>query len=314
MRPPRTTPATSAPASARPVPPARGRRAHAGPPADERTERAADRHPEQDERSAPRSRRSLRPRTVRAKIISLLMVPVVSLLALWGFATVTTAQDVARMRQAQRVDNTVRSPVASAVTALQAERTAALTRLLAPDKHSAAALEQRSGHTDSALDRLWLGRNHTVADAGHVPREAADRLRTFFDSARELRALRTDLLKPPRGRLTERRTGGGADQDAVYARYTRTITDAFAVTGALTGIQDARSGSEARVLLELGQAGEMLAREDALLGSARLTGALDGERLRRFTGTVATRRSLAETAGADLPAAGRSTWQSLTGQ
>lgn len=312
MRPPRTTPATGAPAAARPVPPTRGRRAHAGPPADERAERAAGRQPEQDERSAPRGGRSLRPRTVRAKIISLLMVPVVSLLALWGFATVTTAQDVARLRQAQRVDITVRSPVAAAVTALQAERTAALSRLLAPDAGSAAVLEQRAGRTDSALDRLRLGDKHTVADAGRVPPEVADRLRAFLDSAGELRGLRTGLLGAPQGKPGDRRTGGGADQDAVYAQYTRTITDAFAVTGALTAIQDARSGSEARVLLELGRAGEMLAREDALLGSARLNKTLDGERLRLFTGAVATRRALAETAGADLPDAGRSAWRSLT--
>ncbi|MEW2236813.1 hypothetical protein AB0886_32485, partial [Streptomyces sp. NPDC024062] len=98
-----TTPGPGAPAG-RPTPP-RGRRAHAGRPADERPGpetgawSSAGRRPKHG---------SLRPRTVRAKIISLLMVPVVSLLALWGFATVTTAQDVARLREVQRLDSTVR--------------------------------------------------------------------------------------------------------------------------------------------------------------------------------------------------------------
>lgn len=44
----------------------------------------------------------MRPRTVRAKIVCLLMVPAVSLLALWAYATVSTAQDVSRLRQLQR--------------------------------------------------------------------------------------------------------------------------------------------------------------------------------------------------------------------
>lgn len=131
MRTPRTTtPGPGAHADRSATPP-RGRRAHAGPPADERPER------ETAAASSPvgqlPERGSLRPRTVRAKIISLLMVPVVSLLALWGFATVTTAQDVARLREVQRLDNTVRGPVTEAVGALQDERTAALRQLAAPE-------------------------------------------------------------------------------------------------------------------------------------------------------------------------------------
>ncbi len=40
------------------------------------------------------------------------MVPVVSLLTLWAYATVTTAQDIARLRQVQRVEAEVRAPSA----------------------------------------------------------------------------------------------------------------------------------------------------------------------------------------------------------
>src|SRR5207249_999563 len=73
-------------------PPVRGRRAHAGPPADETMEPSAwDRThlpppgpaPEAAAEPAGRSLQ-LRPRTVRAKVICVLMVPVVSLIALWG--------------------------------------------------------------------------------------------------------------------------------------------------------------------------------------------------------------------------------------
>ncbi|MFE6974141.1 nitrate- and nitrite sensing domain-containing protein [Streptomyces sp. NPDC057682] len=296
MRPSRTTPETGA-SDARPgtppAPPARGRRAHAGPPADESAERAAVR-PEPG--PAPRGALRLRPRTVRAKIISLLMVPVVSLLALWGFATVSTAQDVARLRQLQRVDDEVRAPVAAAVAALQAERGAAMVQRADPDAAHAAALRSAAARTDTALDALRLDDGHTVADTGKLPGGVAGRLDRFLSGVAALRA------------------GDGTRDgvDTVYDRYTSAVTAAFAVSGAVTGIQDDALGSDARVLLELARADEMLAREDALLTTAFRTGRLEGRPLRLFTGAVETRRELIATAGADLPAAERAAWHALT--
>ncbi|MEU2433130.1 nitrate- and nitrite sensing domain-containing protein [Streptomyces sp. NPDC007861] len=314
MRTPRSTPGADTPDPHGPTPPSptaesaaqpvRGRRAHAGPPADEQPEPGADRDPataRAQGRGAGEGWR-LRPRTVRAKIVSLLMVPVVSLLALWGFATVTTAQDVARLRQLQDVENRVREPVAEAVTALQTERRAALRQLTAPAAERAADLQQQARLTDAALARLSLDGNHTVADAGGLPAGVTERLGRFVDSAAAIPALRTSVL--------DRK----ADWDRTYETYTAAITAAFAVHGALTGIQDTTPGSDARVLLEFGRASEMLAREDALLGTAHTTGSFGAERLRLFTGAVETRRALTESAVADLRAPERAAWRELTSQ
>ncbi|MER5202700.1 nitrate- and nitrite sensing domain-containing protein [Streptomyces sp. NPDC002825] len=242
----------------------------------------------------------LRPRTVRAKIVSLLMVPVVSLLALWGFATVTTAQDVARLRQLQRVDAEIREPVTAALTALQAERRAAVRQVAAPGATRAAELKDRIRRTDEAVDRLRLDGTHTVGDIGDLPGDVADRVSVFVGKAEGLARLRTAA------------SDGRADWDQVYTAYTDTISAAFAVGGALTGIQEAEQGSDARVLLEFGRAGEMLSREDALLTSAHLTGRLTADRLRAFSGAVETRRTLTASATADLPAAERAAWARLS--
>ncbi|MEU9201571.1 nitrate- and nitrite sensing domain-containing protein [Streptomyces sp. NPDC048332] len=301
MRPPRATPdpgASDARTATTPPPPARGRRAHAGPPADESAE--LDSPPDEYGISAPRGRRVLRPRTVRAKIISLLMLPVVSLLALWGFATVSTAQDVARLRQLQRVDEEVRAPVAAAVSALQSERKAAMLQSADPGTAHAAALRASTGRTGTALDALRLGDGHTVADTGNLPAGVAGRLDHFLGLAQDLRP---DKENPGS-------SGGGAD--TVYDRYTAAVSAALAVSGALTGIQDDALGSDARVLLELARADEMLAREDALLATAARVGTLKDRPLRLFTGAVDTRRSLTETAGADLPATERTAWREFT--
>ncbi|MGW6530317.1 sensor histidine kinase [Streptomyces venezuelae] len=303
-----TTRSTSDPAAGAashvvpPGQPTRGRRAHAGPPADERPE-------DEDQSVEPATYGAttragwwrLRPRTVRAKIVCLLMVPVVSLLALWGYATVTTAQDVARLRQVQRADTDVRGPVEKAVTALQAERVAAVRYAVEPGADRRDELRRRAAVTDRAVAELRLGGKRTVADGAGFPEGVGDRLETFVTGAEGLRPLRADVL--------DRRTGW----DATYGQYTRAITQAFAVGGALTGMPDSTQGSHARVLLEFSRAGEMLAREDAVLAAARKAGALEGERLRLFTGAVDTRRTLTETAVADLRGPERAAWRGLEG-
>nr|WP_099055344.1 sensor histidine kinase [Streptomyces vietnamensis] len=228
------------------------------------------------------------------------MVPVVSLCALWGFATVTTAQDVSRLRRLQHVDAEIREPVTAALTALQAERRAAVRQVAAPGATRAAELKDRIRRTDEAVDRLRLDGTHTVGDTGDLPGDVAGRISAFVGKVEGLARLRTAAAD------------GRADWDQVYEEYTDTISAAFAVGGALTGIQEAEQGSAARVLLEFGRAGEMLSREDALLTSAHLTGRLTADRLREFSGAVETRRTLTVSATADLPAAERAAWARLS--
>ncbi|MFJ9735447.1 nitrate- and nitrite sensing domain-containing protein [Streptomyces sp. NPDC101171] len=297
MRPPRDTPQAGSPGQI--PPPPRGRRAHAGPPADEGMDQALG-LPAYDP-PARAGRRRLRPRTVRAKVICLLMVPVVSLLALWAYATVSTAQDIARLRQSQRVDTELRAPVAAAVTALQNERAAAVRYAAEPGAARADDLRSTATRTDRALTALRLGDDSTVADSQELPGRVAERLDAFVTGAERLRALRTAVL--------DRRTGWGQ----AYDQYTKTIGTAFTVDGALTGIQQADVGSDARVLLEFSRAAEALAQEDAVLGGTRPGARPQGERLRLFAAAVATRRALTEAAVADLPGAQRAAWHDLAG-
>ncbi|MBQ1088563.1 nitrate- and nitrite sensing domain-containing protein [Streptomyces sp. B93] len=277
--------------------PARGRRAHAGPPADEDPDdilrAAADTQPTRV------GRRRIRPGTVRAKIVCLLMVPVVSLLALWAYATVSTAQDISRLRQVQRVDADVREPVAAAVAALQAERAAAVRYATEPSTSRLGDLERLTERTERAVAALRLGDDSTVADGQELPAQVAGRLETFVSDAERLSALR--------GAVRDRQAGW----QETYERYTTSISAAFAVNGALTGIQDADLGSDARVLLEFSRAGEALAQEDVLLAGARLDGGLTGDRLRLFTGAVDTRRALTDSAVTDLRGDERAGWRRL---
>ncbi|MCT9082228.1 sensor histidine kinase [Streptomyces fulvoviolaceus] len=295
MRTPRRTPTAGAETPLQT--PVRGRRAHAGPPAEEIPDESLG--PAPDDISAPAGRWRIRPRTVRAKIVCLLMVPVVSLLALWAYATVSTAQDVARLRQLQRVDDEIRSPVAAAVAALQTERVAAVGYATDPSAGQSGDFRKLTERTDRAVAKLRLGDGNTIADSEELPAGVAQRLEAFVAGAEQLPSLRTDVL--------DRSVGW----DETYGRYTKTIASAFGVGGALTSIQDADLGSDARVLLEFSRAGESLAQEDVVLTSARLAGGLSGERLRLFTGAVDTRRALTEAAVSDLRGSERADWRTL---
>ncbi|MFB6612788.1 nitrate- and nitrite sensing domain-containing protein [Streptomyces sp. NPDC085524] len=291
MRRPRRHP--EAAAQRPPAPPARGRRAHAGPPAEE----PAEPEPHQPLPDAPRAPGSrLRPATVRAKIVSLLMVPVVSLLALWGFATVSTAQDMARLGLAHRVDTQIRTPVAAAVTELQAERRTAVRLLADPAADPGAALDPQVRRTESAVRRLRLGDRHTVADSGGYRADITIRLGAFVAAAEALGTARKDIVA--------RR----ATPEAAYETYTAVVDAALAVSGALSGGRDAELGPDARVLLEFARAGEMLSREDALLA---VPGPRTAETLRRLTGAIESRRALTAATVEDLPDEQRAAWQSV---
>ncbi|MFJ3877632.1 nitrate- and nitrite sensing domain-containing protein [Streptomyces sp. NPDC090077] len=300
MRRPRSRPEAAPPR--RPEPPPRGRRAHAGPPAAEPPEPGTRRAAPAGNTGAGRPGgpwERLRPATVRAKIVSLLMVPVVSLLALWGFATVSTAQEIARLSRVRQVDAEIRTPLAAALTEIQAERRAAV-RLLSDSGSAsgeASALEQQARRTDAAVRRLRLGDRHTVADSGDYRTDTVARLGAFVAAAEALGSTRKDVA-------ARRATPEGS-----YETYTRVADAALAAEGALSGGSDAELGPDARVLLEFARAGELLSREDALLA---LPGPRTAEAQRRLAGTVEARRTLTAATARDLPAAQRSVWETVS--
>ncbi|WP_236244822.1 ATP-binding protein [Streptomyces sp. CC210A] len=285
--------------------PQRGRRAHAA--LAESRRRHAPRAGAHREHATGRKAA----RTIRARIISLLMVPVVSLLALWGFATVTTAQDVAALRAAHLADERVGVPVAAAVTALQAERRAVQRQMAAPGPTGADALGRSVRDTDTALARLRLDGRYTTADAGGVPPETADRVRRFVEATAGLPALRAQATAAGSlsGNHTQKRSPLSLER--LHDTYTAAVTAGLAVHGSLTALPGTGNGAHARVALDLAHARELLAREDAVLSTAHLTGSLPADRLREFTGAATARRTLLGSVAADLPEPARASWHRL---
>ncbi|MFJ5921601.1 nitrate- and nitrite sensing domain-containing protein [Kitasatospora sp. NPDC092948] len=302
MRPPRgSTPRSGPPAHSTPRGPARGRPgaagtprrgAHAGPPADETPLP-----------TGPSTRPGLRPRTVRARIVAVLMLPVVALMALWSFAAVSTAGDVGELLRIKNVDTTLRGPLDRTVTALQAERAAAgqLLATAGPDIARESELRAAAQNTDSAAAPLSLAPGYNRADAEGLGGESADRLDTLTRSLATLPALRRQIL------------GHGVRWDDTYGAYTTAVDNALAVAGSLTALQDHRVAADARALLEFARSREQLAREDALLRAADRAGRLDDAQYRTVLQAAYARTQFEQASAPDLRPADRTALAAVTG-
>ncbi|MFF9776177.1 nitrate- and nitrite sensing domain-containing protein [Streptomyces sp. NPDC013978] len=245
--------------------------------------------------------RLLRPRSVRAKIVALLMLPIVSLMALWSYAAVTTVAAIGDTERAKDVNSELLAPVAEFVTALQAERTAAMRYSAKGTEPGLDELRADQQTTDKAVTALRAGLSSSSSDAALIDPGLPDRLDTLEADFSDLAALRADT------------TASGA-RDAVssaYTRYSTVIDHAFAVTGALTSEKGTDATSEARVVLELSRARDAVAREQALLAAATASGTLGKEQYALFVGAVATQRALLRPAVADLKAEHRPAYDGL---
>ncbi|UUU22731.1 sensor histidine kinase [Streptomyces sp. DSM 40750] len=250
----------------------------------------------------------LRPRSVRAKIVALLMLPIVSLMALWSYAAVTTVASIGDTERAKDVNIELLAPVAEFVTALQAERTAAIRYAAGRTESGLDDLRADQQTTDKAVTALREGLNSSSSDAGLIDSGLPDRLDALESDFSALAALRAETTG------SGAKSTGSAGEDSVstaYTGYSTVVEHAFAVTGALTSEKGTDATSEARVVLELSRVRDAVAREQALLAAATASGTLTKEQYARFIGAVATQRELLRPAVADLKAEHRPAYDAL---
>jgi len=230
------------------------------------------------------------PRSIRAKIVCLLMVPAVSLIALWAFATVTTARSVSELSQYKETNSTLLKPLDSLVTAVQSERSANLRRLAAPSRERADNTADEERNTDAAVAALRRGIRASSLDSEAVGENPAGRVAQLMTGLDDLDSLR------------ERLRGGDAGWQDTYDDYNRTISRALALEGSLAALPGPDTASAERVVLELARAREMIAREDALMGTAQVSGRMTSGQTLEFAGAAHTQRYLLSASVDDLPA------------
>ncbi|WP_052866675.1 sensor histidine kinase [Streptomyces niger] len=242
---------------------------------------------------AERGGRALRPRTVHARLVCLLMVPLVALVASLGAVTAGALRNASAAQQAQHIDDEIRTPLHHVVRALQEERRAAVAYLAAPTRAREDVFARRAGETARAAAWLRGDDRHRAAESAELPGRAADRLTAL---ATELNALSQD-----RRQTTER----SLTWQQVHRRYTSAVASALTLDATLSGASGTLPPSP------LDRARELLAQEDAVLTAADLTGTLGREEQRSFTGTVAARRLMARLATEGLSHDAAAAWRTI---
>ncbi|MGW7530034.1 nitrate- and nitrite sensing domain-containing protein [Streptomyces sp. NPDC054783] len=238
-----------------------------------------------------------RGKSIRRKIVALLLVPLVSLTAIWGFATVLTGREVARLFQVTDVKQDIGYPAEDTVRVLQQERRQTLVYLADPRAADGlSALQRTRAATDRAIATIRKNAGaHDVVD--NMDADDSERLTAALDAFDGLGSLRRDV---------EQRTVTRAQ---AFDLYNRLVDPCFTLFAVLEGIDNVDLDAQERALVNVSRARELLSREDALLGSSLVVGRLTRGETRDISDLAAQRRVLYDVSLPLLPAADRERYE-----
>ncbi|MFG3533014.1 nitrate- and nitrite sensing domain-containing protein [Streptomyces sp. NPDC047917] len=234
-----------------------------------------------------------RGKSIRRKIVALLLVPLISLIALWGFATFLTGREAGHLLSAGTLVEKVGHPLEDTVRAIQNERRQTLVFLADPRASNALPLLQRQR---AATDRVLAGvrdsaRQEDIRDA--LSSDDDTQLNSILGTVEGLGALRESV---------DRRT---IDRSKAMEFYGRLIDPCYRFLTGLRTMENVSMDKQVRALVGISRAREMLSREDALVASSLIAGRLTAAELREISDLVANRKLLYEINVDALPAAER---------
>ncbi|MFJ6615747.1 nitrate- and nitrite sensing domain-containing protein [Streptomyces sp. NPDC091289] len=231
-----------------------------------------------------------RGKSIRRKIVALLLVPLVSLTGLWVFATYITGREAGELMAAGSMLEKVAHPLDDAVRAVQAERRQTLVFLA--DPRASDALPVLMGQR-AITDRI-VGEVRENARAQDV-REAlssadSSRLDAILSAVDGLDALRDSV---------EKRTISRAK---ALDFYNGLVDPSYRFLNGLHTLENVSMDKQMRALVGVARAREMLSREDALIASGLVAGRFTSSELHQISGLVAQRELLYDVSLENLPA------------
>jgi signal transduction histidine kinase len=135
----------------------------------------------------------LRHRSIRVRTSFLVLVPLLSLLGLYVFATVITARAAITLARATAVRSSIADPIGFYATEIQGERTLATVYLAAPTPRDLAALSAQEAKSNAALTVLRRAADSSSTRGASSPAVKAALAATLKDAA-GLPALRGQII------------------------------------------------------------------------------------------------------------------------
>ncbi|MEV0785878.1 nitrate- and nitrite sensing domain-containing protein [Streptomyces sp. NPDC050423] len=234
-----------------------------------------------------------RGKSIRRKIVALLLVPLVSLTALWGFATYLTGREAAQLMSASTVVEKIGHPLEDTVRAVQNERRQTLVFLADPRASDALpVLRRQRAATDRVVKQVNSSAGHKdIRDA--LRPDAATQLSSILGAVEGLQSLRDSV---------DKRT---IDRARAMEYYNGLIDPCYRFLTGLHVMENVSMDKQVRALTGISRAREMLSREDALVASGLLAGRLTAPELRQISDLIAKRGLLYEINLEALPASER---------
>ncbi|MFF1545645.1 nitrate- and nitrite sensing domain-containing protein [Streptomyces sp. NPDC058291] len=240
-----------------------------------------------------------RGKSIRRKIVALLLVPLVSLTALWGFATVLTGREASRLFTVSSLVEKVGYPVEDTVRVVQQERRQTLVYLADPRAADALSALRR---TRAATDRAMAGirenaRDPDVRDV--LDQDDAEGLTAVLDAFDGIDALRRSVEE------------GTVTRAQALGLYTQLIDPCYSLLVKLDVVDSVEMDKQYRALVGVAHARELLSQEDALLGSALVVGRLSRGEIRDVSDLQAQREVVYDISLVQLPTAERERYESF---
>lgn len=225
---------------------------------------------------SPRTGARRRFGSIRLSLVLLALVPSVTLAAMWGVTTIRMFSEGLQLRAQTELSRSTGAMGTEATLALQQERRLSAAWLVSPET-SRAALEAQREKTDAAVAKL-VGQADAIAEA---PARVSERLYSVLGSVGSLEYYRGQVDRP-----------SDITAEQALDQYTSIIDDQIHAFQELSQVDDGDLTSQARPLVSLEHAAELVSQEDARLTLAWPSGELDEPSWSAFAGTVATRRWL----------------------
>ncbi|MGX1674982.1 nitrate- and nitrite sensing domain-containing protein [Streptomyces sp. NPDC055400] len=230
-----------------------------------------------------------RGKSIRRKIVALLLVPLVSLTAIWAFSTVITGRAATQLVSAGKVADEIGYPISDAARTLQDERRQTLVYLADPRASDALSkLRSRRSASDEAMAQI-----RTKAENSGIRDDMSD------DSRRRIGAVVEgfDGIESLRRNVDE----GTVTRAQALDFYNRLIDPTYDFLLTLSSFDNSAMDRQGRAVIGVLRARELLSREDALVGSALVARRITQKELRQVSDLVAQRGILYETSLALLP-------------
>ncbi|MER7490261.1 nitrate- and nitrite sensing domain-containing protein [Streptomyces sp. NPDC126497] len=231
--------------------------------------------------------------SIRRKFTALLLLPLVSLAALCGYAAHLALGNALTLSRVDTIGNHLAAPLGRAVVALQSERRDAVVAATAPDGDPASLAAGRAA-SDAAI-AAFLKEAHDE----EVRSAQSDSVREGVDRAEKSLATLSDIRRGT--------DAGTSSPDRIMAAYTGINEDIAEALRAMTILPDQDAQEFGQALYTQVPAGDLLSREDALISAAAATPdrRLSATAYRTLVQTIGARRLLSAEVLARLPAAQR---------